>query len=104
MSADRLSSTRGLEMLLSVACGVCVASLYYIQPLEAVVAAEFGIPAVAAGIAVTCVQLGYAAGLLLGRYNNELPIDKIKQLYEVPQTWAQNHLASLGIVELVDAA
>lgn len=46
----------------------------------------------------------YAAGLLLGRYNNELPIDKIKQLYEVPQTWAQNHLASLGIVELVDAA
>ena len=65
MSADRLSSTRGLEMLLSVACGVCVASLYYIQPLEAVVAAEFGIPAGAAGIAVTCVQLGYAAGLLL---------------------------------------
>lgn len=65
MSVDRLSSMRGYEMLLSVACGVCVASLYYIQPLEAVVADEFGIPVGAAGIAATCVQLGYAAGLLL---------------------------------------
>ena len=65
MSSEGQSLTRGLEMLLSVACGICVASLYYIQPLEAVVAGEFGIPAGAAGIAVTFVQLGYAAGLLL---------------------------------------
>ena len=65
MSSEGQSLTRGLEILLSVACGICVASLYYIQPLEAVVAGEFGIPAGAAGIAVTCVQLGYAAGLLL---------------------------------------
>jgi len=65
VSGGGQSLTRGLEILLSVACGICVASLYYIQPLEAVVAGEFGIPAGAAGIAVTCVQLGYAAGLLL---------------------------------------
>ena len=65
MSSEGQSLTRGLEILLSVACGICVASLYYIQPLEAVVAGEFGISAGAAGIAVTCVQLGYAAGLLL---------------------------------------
>ena len=62
MSSEGQSLTRGLEILLSVACGICVASLYYIQPLEAVVAGEFGISAGAAGIAVTCVQLGYAAG------------------------------------------
>ena len=65
MSDEGGALTCRLARLLAVACGVCVASLYYIQPLEAVVVNEFGISAGAAGIAATCAQLGYAAGLLL---------------------------------------
>lgn len=61
----RFELTRPLVVLMALTCGVCVASLYYIQPLETDVAAEFSVTQGAAGLAATCAQVGYALGLLL---------------------------------------
>lgn len=52
-------------ILMAVICGVTVANLYYIQPLEAQLAATFTVPESAIGIIVMVTQLGYALGLLL---------------------------------------
>lgn len=49
---------------MAVICGVCVANLYYIQPLEAQVASEFRVSQGMAGIAATMTQVGYAVGLV----------------------------------------
>ena len=57
--------TKPLTFLLALVCGVSVANLYYLQPLEAQVAASFHVSQSAAGTAVTVTQLGYAFGLLL---------------------------------------
>ena len=50
---------------MAVICGVSVANLYYIQPLEAQIAASFHVSQNAAGIAAMLTQIGYALGLLL---------------------------------------
>ena len=57
--------TKPLIFLMAVICGVSVANLYYIQPLEAQVAASFHVSQNAAGIAAMLTQIGYALGLLL---------------------------------------
>ena len=57
--------TKPLTFLLALVCGVSVANLYYLQPLEAQVTASFHVSQSAAGTAVTVTQLGYAFGLLL---------------------------------------
>lgn len=57
--------TKSLTFLMAVACGVSVANLYYIQPLEAQIAAAFHVSQSAAGIAAMLTQIGYALGLLL---------------------------------------
>lgn len=54
-----------LIFLMAVVCGVTVANLYYIQPLEAQIAATFHVSQNAAGIAAMLTQIGYALGLLL---------------------------------------
>ena len=54
-----------MTILMAVICGVSVANLYYIQPLEAQIAAAFRISQNAAGIAAMLTQVGYALGLLL---------------------------------------
>lgn len=56
---------QSLILLMAVVCGVCVANLYYVQPMEAQLAAEFQVSQSAAGIAAMVTQVGYALGLLL---------------------------------------
>ncbi len=58
-------STGKLLWLLAVAAGVSVASLYYCQPLLAVLAADFSTTERGAGLVATLTQAGYAAGMLL---------------------------------------
>ena len=57
--------TKSLTFLMALVCGVAVANLYYIQPLEAQIAATFGVSQNAAGVAAMLTQIGYALGLLL---------------------------------------
>ncbi len=72
MSATRLSSgpqqatlSRRVILVLAVACGVCVANVYYAQPISPLFAAQFHISKPAAALVPTAAQLGYAAGLFL---------------------------------------
>ena len=62
-AADPVSGA--LILLLSLACGVVVASIYYVQPLIGPISGDLGLPTARAGILVTVTQLGYAAGLIL---------------------------------------
>lgn len=57
--------TKPLIFLMAVVCGVTVANLYYIQPLEAQIASAFHVSQNAAGAAAMLTQIGYALGLLL---------------------------------------
>ena len=50
---------------MAVVCGVTVANLYYIQPLEAQISDAFHVSQNAAGVAAMLTQIGYALGLLL---------------------------------------
>jgi predicted MFS family arabinose efflux permease len=54
-----------LVLLLAVACGVSVASIYYPQPILHTIAADFHTSSGTAGLVVTLSQIGYAAGLAL---------------------------------------
>lgn len=55
----------GMTLLLAAASGVCVANLYYAQPLTGLIGPDVGLPPDATGLIVTLAQLGYAAGLIL---------------------------------------
>jgi predicted MFS family arabinose efflux permease len=55
--------SRRLVLLLAIACGAAVASLYYVQPLLNVVGDAFDISEARAGLLVTCAQAGYLIGL-----------------------------------------
>jgi predicted MFS family arabinose efflux permease len=57
--------TTGLAVLLSTACGLIVANLYYAQPLAGLIGPALGLSPAAAGLIVTLTQLGYGMGLLL---------------------------------------
>ncbi|MBX5466370.1 MAG: MFS transporter [Firmicutes bacterium] len=63
--AAQLTLTPGLTTFFAIATGVSVANLYYSQPLLHLVARGLGVPAPAAGWAVTLSQLGYAVGLFV---------------------------------------
>lgn len=52
-------------LLLSVACGIVVANIYYVQPLVGLISRTYDLPVARAGTLVTVTQLGYAAGLVL---------------------------------------
>ncbi|GAA3407388.1 MFS transporter [Paenibacillus hodogayensis] len=56
---------RYVPLLLAVACGLAVASVYFAQPLLDDLAREFGIASSSIGIVVTVTQICYALGLLL---------------------------------------
>lgn len=52
-------------LLLATACGMIVATLYYVQPLVGPVSAALGLSPQAAGLIVTMTQLGYGLSLAL---------------------------------------
>ncbi|AYD39070.1 MFS transporter [Clostridium fermenticellae] len=56
--------TKSLILLMAIACGVCVANLYYVQPLESQIVHTFNISQNLGGLAATVTQVGYALGLL----------------------------------------
>ncbi|MCX6371304.1 MAG: MFS transporter [Solirubrobacterales bacterium] len=70
MSSDHASDggrvimTRGLVALFAVACGVCVANLYYSQPLLPLISDNLGSSAGSTALVVTAAQIGYLLGLL----------------------------------------
>jgi predicted MFS family arabinose efflux permease len=51
--------------IFAVACGLAVANIYYSQPVIGLIAPALRLPPGLAGLIVTLIQLGYAAGLLL---------------------------------------
>ncbi|MET9490907.1 MFS transporter [Nocardia sp. NPDC006630] len=53
-----------LFLVMAVCSAATVANVYLAQPLLALIAHGFGTAPAAAGIVVTCAQLGYAAGIL----------------------------------------
>lgn len=53
-----------LTLLFAVACGLCVANIYFAQPLIGPIAATLQMHAGLAGTIMTLTQLGYGAGLL----------------------------------------
>jgi predicted MFS family arabinose efflux permease len=54
-----------ITLLLATACGMIVASLYYVQPLIGPISSALGLSAQAAGLIVTMTQIGYGASLVL---------------------------------------
>ena len=54
----------GLTLLFAVACGMCVANIYFAQPLIGPIADTLQMHAGLAGLIMTLTQLGYGAGLL----------------------------------------
>ena len=54
-----------LVWLFAAAAGLCVANVYYAQPLLATLAHEFGLPDADSGMVITATQLGCALALLL---------------------------------------
>ncbi len=57
--------TTRLAILLSTACGLIAANLYYAQPLAGLIGPALGLSPGSAGLVVTLTQLGYGLGLLL---------------------------------------
>lgn len=54
-----------LTWMFAVACGLCVANIYFAQPLIGPIAVTLDLHAGLAGLIMTLTQLGYGAGLLL---------------------------------------
>ncbi len=56
--------TPALTLLFAAASGLCVANIYFAQPLIEPIARTLGMPPALAGLLMTLTQLGYGAGLL----------------------------------------
>lgn len=54
-----------MTLILSMACGLIVANLYYAQPVIGLIAADIHLEPAASGLIVTLTQIGYGLGLLL---------------------------------------
>ena len=63
--APRAAMARSLVAILACACALCVANVYYAQPLLDTMAGEFGISQAAAGGVITATQAGSALSLVL---------------------------------------
>lgn len=64
-TAEAQRPVRALMPLLAVAAGICVANLYYAQPLAAAMAQSLGVAPAAIGSALMATQVGYALGMTL---------------------------------------
>jgi len=65
MNKNKQTTERGLIALFAVASGLCVANVYYAQPLLDALAQSFAISQAAVGGVVTATQVGSALALLL---------------------------------------
>ncbi len=63
--AEQASLPTSLVLLLAAGTGLCVASIYYSQPMLGILGPEFGASVRATGLVPTLTQLGYALGILL---------------------------------------
>lgn len=54
-----------LTLLLAIATGLAVASIYYVQPLLGLLSAQFGVGSAGIGLLPTLTQLGYGVAILL---------------------------------------
>ncbi|QBD82241.1 MFS transporter [Ktedonosporobacter rubrisoli] len=63
--SGQTSLSNGLVFLMALACCLCAANLYYIQPLLVSIAQDFSVQESSVGFIATLSQLGYALGLLL---------------------------------------
>lgn len=61
----KLPLTQPLILLMAFITGVAVSNLYYIQPIEALVATTFQVSSGSVGTVAMLTQVGYALGLLL---------------------------------------
>ena len=59
------SPARAVILVFAIACGVCVANVYFPQALSPLIAQELHATPATAALLVTTTQLGYAAGLYL---------------------------------------
>lgn len=66
--------TNTLIIVMSIACGLTVANLYYIQPLLADIAKTFHVNQLSIGYAAMLTQIGYAVGMIF-----ILPLGDIKE-------------------------
>lgn len=66
--------TNLLILVMSIACGVTVANLYYIQPLLADIAKTFHVNQLSIGSAAMLTQIGYSIGMIF-----VLPLGDIKE-------------------------
>jgi len=57
--------TRAVILVFAIACGICVANVYFPQALSPLIARELHAAPATAALLVTTTQLGYAAGLYL---------------------------------------
>lgn len=57
--------SRSLTLLLSLACGVAVANIYFPQAISPLIAGGLHVSKSSAALVTTCAQLGYAAGIFL---------------------------------------
>ena len=63
--APTTSISRGLTLIMAIACGMAVANIYYNQPLLGVIGNSFPEHRAVTGFVPMTTQLGYALGLLL---------------------------------------
>lgn len=66
--------TTSLILVMSIACGLTIANLYYIQPLLADIAKTFHVDQLSIGFAAMLTQIGYAIGMIF-----ILPLGDIKE-------------------------
>ncbi|WEG74463.1 MFS transporter [Vagococcus intermedius] len=64
MKKNKVTMSKKLTFIMALVCGISIASLYYVQPLEGMIASELGIQVGQMGLAPTLSQVGYALGLL----------------------------------------
>lgn len=62
-SVEHAPAGRRVVGIMALATGAVVANIYYAQPLEQTLAAQFHAPTGAVGVLITLFQLGYAVGL-----------------------------------------
>ncbi|MGW2420526.1 MFS transporter [Streptomyces sp. NPDC001709] len=67
MSASRALPTpsRRVILVLALACGVSVSTIYFPQAISSLIAADLRVPAGSAALVVTAAQFGYAGGIFL---------------------------------------